>query len=121
MEDMLTTVAPNLGFAGVGFGFLWFFMKKHFEQTDKNNEQLIKTFKEASQQQIETFKESQQQQLSKSDALINKVEEIRTTQIEMLKETRKMPFGKIATMKGMLTPEQVEEILREQIELHVMK
>ena len=115
VEELLTSAAPNMGIAAIGFIFLWKFMDRHFKQTDKSNEQLIATIKETS----ETIKETSRLGAGRTDALIDKVDEIRTTQIEMLKETRKIPFGKLAITKGMLTPGQVDEILREQSDLHV--
>ena len=48
----------------------------------------------------------------------SKVSNVQLSLTELLKEARKVPFGELAKSKGLLTDEQIEEILKEQKRLH---
>ena len=127
MESVIANALSGLGFAGVGFGFLWAFMQRYFKHMDQITEQLGAMVAETRGliSKVDCLQTTQtlQQELTRQhtnqiENMSGEINGVHRSLTELLMEARKVPFGAIAISKGYLTNAQVKEILQEQSELH---
>ena len=126
MEATIITSLTSMGTTGIGFVFLWIVMQKYFKHmdaiTDKLNAMVVETRTlQTGVGCLQTTQTLQQeycrQHTCKADNVMSEICDIHKLLTELVTMNRKIPFGKIAVSKKYLTPEQVDEIMREQTDL----
>jgi len=126
METTISSILTGMGTTGLGFLFLWIFMKQYFKHMDAITENLnaiaVETRMLASKvDNLQTAQMLQQeidrQHSGKVDGIRDEIAKIYMMVTELLTESHKIPFGEVAIIKELLTREQVAEILNAQTDL----
>jgi len=104
MEQAMVSGLTSLGVAGMGYFFLWIFMRRTFEQVDAAIEKIGGLTKEMGELS------KSMAQIHESQTVAHIVTEINRDISEIKSTGEKVLFGDLAISKGYMTQEQVAEV-----------